>query len=327
MLRGALVALALVAVMGAAPRPQYKIVTASERGTYIEIGRNLAKWVAVPAGIDLAVLPSNGSRENVRRLRDEADVKFALVQWDVYQHVLDEAAAGSAEDERISRGLRVVTPLYNEEIAFVVRRDSPMKFIHEIQDKKLSIGPLHSGTALTATMLYRLMFRTAIPAGRAHHFSNEQALIKLIMDKSIDVAIIVAGQPAKLFMDMKPEMQDVIKLLRRDDKAPAIVRAKTTYVPARIRADSYPSWLKQDVPTLAVKALLVTHDFRVAQTQSHLMRFASRLCANFDLLQRHGHPKWEEVRLNLPRLPKGWHYYEPMEHELRACKPSRPRRG
>jgi uncharacterized protein len=36
---------------------EYKIVTASERGTYIQIGRDLQKWIAEPAGIGLAVLP------------------------------------------------------------------------------------------------------------------------------------------------------------------------------------------------------------------------------------------------------------------------------
>ena len=48
---------------------EYKIVTASERGTYIQIGRDLAKLVAPAADIALEVLPSAGSAENVHRLR------------------------------------------------------------------------------------------------------------------------------------------------------------------------------------------------------------------------------------------------------------------
>ena len=39
----------------------YKIVTASERGTYIQIGRDLARFVAPQADISLDVLPSAGS--------------------------------------------------------------------------------------------------------------------------------------------------------------------------------------------------------------------------------------------------------------------------
>ena len=62
---------------------QYKIVTASERGTYIQIGKDLAKLVAPAAGIELQALPSVGSSENVERLRYEAGVKLAMVQSDV----------------------------------------------------------------------------------------------------------------------------------------------------------------------------------------------------------------------------------------------------
>ncbi len=74
---------------------EYKIVTASERGTYIQIGRNLAEFVAPQADIALEALPSAGSAENVRRLRYEPGVKLALVQSDVYQAFLDQAAAGT----------------------------------------------------------------------------------------------------------------------------------------------------------------------------------------------------------------------------------------
>ena len=56
------------------------------------------------------------------------------------------------------RPLRVIMPLYNEEIYFIVRADSPLNYIHEIKDAKINAGQLGSGTALTATTLYRLMF-------------------------------------------------------------------------------------------------------------------------------------------------------------------------
>src|SRR5437764_15372213 len=74
-----------------------KIVAASTRGTYIQIGRDIASFVAPQADIDLDVLPSAGSAENVRRLRHEPGVKFAIVQSDVYQAFLDQAAGGNAE--------------------------------------------------------------------------------------------------------------------------------------------------------------------------------------------------------------------------------------
>jgi TRAP transporter TAXI family solute receptor len=303
----------------AAPGVPYKIVTASKSGTYIQIGRDLSKWVAEPAGIDLEVLESKGSAENVQRMRFEPGIKFALVQSDVYQAFLDEAKAGNAEAGNIIRPLRLVMPLYDEEIYFVVRADSPLNHIHEIRNRKIGVGTLGSGTALTSRTLYQLMFGEQMPAANTNYLTNEEALAKLTVDKSIDVAIIVAGQPAKLFSDMKPEARKFIKILRLDESAPETARARKTYFPAAIRASNYSSWLTADVPTLTVKAYLVTYEYGRQSTVGTFGRFADSLCANFDQLQANGHPKWKQVRLELPTLDQGWRYFAPVERRLRAC--------
>src|SRR5262245_63056971 len=137
---------------------ELKIVTASTRGTYIQIGRDLASIVAPSADIELEVLPSAGSAENVHRLRYEPGVKFALVQSDVYQAFINQGAAGNAEAAAIIKPLRLIMPLYNEEIYFIARADSPLNFVHEIKDAKINVGPLKSGTAMSATTIYRMMF-------------------------------------------------------------------------------------------------------------------------------------------------------------------------
>ncbi|WP_248323154.1 TAXI family TRAP transporter solute-binding subunit [Caballeronia sp. Sq4a] len=315
----AFVGLACAAQAGYAADPvPYKITTGQERGTYIQIGQDLSKYVAEPAGMDLEVLPSKGSAENVQRMRYEPGVKFALVQSDVYQAYLDMANSGNAEAGRIIQPLRLIMPLYDEEIYFVVRSDSPLKNINEIKGKNISVGPIGSGTAQSAETLYRLMFGEPIPDANEQHYNNEDALAKLIVRK-IDVAVIVAGQPAKLFQDMNPELLQQIKLLRLDPSAPETARAKQTYFPATIRTTSYPNWIQEDTPTLTVKAFLVTYDYGLRGTVGALSKFADSLCANFDTLQASGHPKWKQVHLELPPLTRGWKYYPPMEKHLRAC--------
>ena len=310
-------ALALAAV--AAPAP-YKIVTASERGTYIQIGRDIAKFVAPAADIELEVLPSAGSAENVQRLRYEPGVKFALVQSDVYQAFLDQAAGGNNEAGTIIRPLRVIMPLYNEEIYFIVRSNSPLNFVHEIKDTKINVGPLRSGTAMSATTIYRQMFGAALPDANASFLSNEDALLKLVSDSGLDVVVVVvAGQPTKLLVDMKPEARKLIKLLKFDPSNPASAAAFKTYFPATIRAASYPNLLAADIPGAAVKAFLVTYDYTLGGSVERLGKFARSLCQNFPKLQAEGHPKWREVQMAVPDLPRGWLYYPPMQRELKAC--------
>ena len=311
---------------------EYKIVTASERGTYIQIGRDIASLVAAPVGIDLEVLPSAGSAENVRRLRYEPGVKLAIVQSDVYQAFLDLARGGNREAGDIIRPLRVIMPLYNEEIYFLARADSQFNYVHEIRDARINAGEIGSGTALTTATLYRLMFGGAMPEASTTFLTNENALVKLIDDKTVDVVAVVAGQPAKLLADMKPEARQFIKVLRVDSTHPSTQLALRTYFAATVRATSYPNLLAEDVPSFAVRAFLVTYDYNLAQTRQSLTRFAQSLCQNFSALQAKGHPKWREVQLSLPDLGNGWFYYPPTSTEIRSCiqatvaKASRPPR-
>lgn len=310
--------LAWAAVAAAQPAP-YKMVTASERGTYIQIGRDIAKLVAPASEIELEVLPSAGSAENVQRLRYEPGVRLALVQSDVYQAFLDQADNGNADAGAMIKPLRVIMPLYNEEIYFMTRADAPFHFVHDIRDARINVGPLRSGTAMSATTIYKQLFGTAMPEARTSYLPNEEALVKLVVDKSVDVVVVVAGQPAKLLVDMKPEARKLVKLLKFDPANPLGAQALKTYFPATVRAANYPNLLAEDVPAVAVKAFLVTYDYRTAGSVQRLASLARSLCENFARLQAEGHPKWREVQLALPALGRGWAYYRPMERELRSC--------
>ena len=295
-----------------------RMVTASERGTYIQIGRDLAKYVAPAAGMELTVLPSAGSAENVQRLRYEPGVKLAIVQSDVYQAFLDRVT-GNAEARTLIEPLRVIMSLYNEEIYFLVRADSNLNYLHEIKDARINVGPLLSGTAMSATTLYRQMFGGPPPDTSTSFMTNEEALVHLTGDKTVDVVAVVAGQPAKLLADMKPEARQLLKLLKFDPNQAASKEALKTYFPATVRQSSYPNLLTEDVPSLAVKAFLVTYDYKLGTTVDLMSKFGRSLCTNFSQLQSEGHPKWKEVDLALPELRRGWTYYPTTAREMRRC--------
>jgi TRAP-type uncharacterized transport system substrate-binding protein len=210
-------------------------------------------------------------------------------------------------------------PLYNEEIYFIARSDSPLNFVHEIKDAKINVGPLKSGTAMSATTIYRLMFNQAIPDQATSFLSNEDALVKLVSDKTLDVVIAVGGQPFRLLVDMKPEARSLIKLLKVDPNHPASKAALKTYFASAVRTTSYPNLLTEDVPGFAVKAFLVTYDYTLTSTLDNLSRFAKSICDNFEALQTQGHPKWKEVELAMPEVGAGWIYSPPTAREFKRC--------
>lgn len=297
----------------------FKIVTASERGTYYAIGNDLAKFVAPDADIELEVLPTSGSAANIRLLRYEPGVKFAIVQADVFQAFVDRAAGGNQEANAIIRPLRVILPLYNTEIHYIVRADSELNYLHDIKNAKINGGLVGSGAALITHTLYRMMFNGPMPEANASYLSNEEALVKLISDKTIDVAVVAAGQPAPLVANMKPEAQKLIKFLKFDPAHPSSKLPLTVYTSATVRASSYPNLLTENFTTIAVGAYLVTYDYNLKNTVDYLVRFGRSLCQNFGTLQAQGHPKWREVDLSLPELGPGWIYYPPSTKEIRSC--------
>jgi TRAP transporter TAXI family solute receptor len=319
MKRFALSLVLLVAFGGAYAAASYKIATADPRGTYFAIGSDLAKMVAPNADIELEVVPTDGSAANIRHLREEPGVKFAIVQADVYQAFVDRAAQANREALRIMRPLRVILPLYNTEIHYVARADSELNYLHDLKNARINGGLVGSGAAFITHTLYRMMFGGPIPEARASYLPNAEALVKLITDKSIDVAVVAAGQPAPIIANMKPEAQKYIKLLKFDPGHPSSKQPLTIYAPSTVRATSYPNILKEDFTTISVGAFLVTYDYQMQNTVDHLVRFARSLCQNFSTLQSKGHPKWREVALELPALNDGWTYYPPTARELRNC--------
>jgi TRAP transporter TAXI family solute receptor len=323
-------AAALVQASAAFAAAEYKIVTADKRGTYYAIGNDLAKIVAPAADIALEVMPTDGSAHNIRLLRQEPGVKFAIVQADVYQAFVDRAAEANREAARIIAPLRVILPLYNTEIHYIARADSAFNYLHELKDARINGGLVGSGAAFITHTLYRMMFGGGMPEANASYLPNDQALIKLITDRTIDVAVVAAGQPAPIIANMKPEAQQFIKLLKFDPSHPSSKRALSVYAPATVRQASYPNLLKESFTTISVGAFLVTYDYNLQTTVDHLVRFARSLCQNFATLQAKGHPKWREVNLALPALNKGWTYYGPTARELRACiaargQPAKPK--
>jgi uncharacterized protein len=314
------VAMFAALLAGGAAAQSHTIVTGPERGVYVEFGRDLAKHVAEPLGIDLRVSTSKGSAENLHRLRNEKGVRLALVQSDVYSAFLDSARSGSKEAHQVIDPLRVIIPLYDEEVHVVVRADSPLNFIHEIKGRRINFGPLGSGTPLTATTLYRLMFGTAPAEAAISYLPHEEALLKLSGNEGIDAAIVVSGQPSRVFAQMKPEARQFIKLLRLDPNAPESAQAMQVYQATAIRSSSYRNLLDQDVPTLATKTLLVTYDYDIASASGVMLgRLAQSLCARMPTLRSQGHAKWNEVKFNLPPLGEGWRYHAGSYRTLSRC--------
>jgi TRAP-type uncharacterized transport system substrate-binding protein len=172
----------------------------------------------------------------------------------------------------------------------------------------VAIGREGSGTYLTA----RIMLKMAdITPREAVPIDTDEALTEL-KNGRIDAMFYVAGSPVKLFTEQVTEA---------DNLALVPVLNKTVlefYERADIPAKSY-SWQPNAVQTAAIKAVLVSFDFRRADCE-YVGRFAQILARNMEWLVSNGHPKWRAVDLEYPL--RGWEQYDCVRKYL--GKPVRP---
>lgn len=271
------------------------IMTGGPSGTYIQIGRDMAK-VGAECGLTLNVLESAGSLENFVGVRKRRNTQFGIVQSDVLEY-LKTYAANDSEIQQAVRGVRIMFPLYNEEVHLLASKD--IASLRDLSGKRVGVGVKDSGTFLTASLVLDIM---RINDAKREEVGASDSL-EMLLKGELDAFFYVAGAPAKLFSN---ERIDSAKyhLVTMDEAA-----LKATYTPASIPAGTYP-WQEEAADIVAVKAVLMTYDYDVNRNAYHrqsckaVSDFSNLVLTRLDQLKAQGHPKWKSV--DLTELPPDW---------------------
>jgi uncharacterized protein len=275
------------------------LITGGEHGTYFQFGQDLKRLVK-PSGINVTVHPSKGSVDNVFAVSQGRAIQLGIVQSDVLAFVSDQPA--NAAVTQIAKSIRMVFPLYDEEVHILGRRE--IADFGQLAGKRVAIGREGSGTYLTARWLFTL---AEVAPGEMVPIDAPEALAQLKAGR-IDALVYVAGHPVALLQrEVKPE--DGLALIPIASK-----RILDAYAAADIPADVYP-WQATPVSTVAVKAVLVSSDLR-GQDCDLVGRFAQQVASGLPSLQKHGHPKWKGVDLDSP--VKGWEQYDCVRKHVRT---------
>ncbi|HKW91593.1 MAG TPA: TAXI family TRAP transporter solute-binding subunit [Methylomirabilota bacterium] len=267
------------------------IITGSDKGTYYQFGLDLQKLVR-PAGVNLTVHTSKGSIENVFAVYQRPGVQMGIVQSDVLAFVAK--VQSDPVLSRIAKKTRMVFPLYNEEVHLLGKKG--LRDFDDLTGRRVAIGRDGSGTYLTARLLFKL---SEVNPSEMVPIDTGEALAELKAGR-IDAMFYVAGYPVKLLKEDVAE-KDGLELI------PITNKAITEFYPrAEIPANVY-EWQRTPVNTVAVKAVLVSFDFR-RKDCDNVGRFAQTMSRQMSWLLQNGHPKWKVVDLNYPL--KGWEQYD-----------------
>ena len=304
---GAIFALLFVAVLaGSSLAVDMGIITGSDKGTYYQFGLNMQKLVG-QRDIDLSVYTSKGSVENVYAVYQRPRTQLGIVQSDVLAFVA--RVQTDPVLRRIAKKIKMVFPLYNEEIHLLGRKG--ITDFDDLTDRRVAIGREGSGNYLTARLLFKV---SDVQPREMVLIDTDEALAELKAGR-IDAMFYVAGYPVKLFTDNVAET-DGLALI------PILNKSITEFYPVvQIPAKTYP-WQPSPVDTVAVKAVLVSYDFRRLDCE-YVGRFSQIVSTNLDWLKKNGHPKWQFVDLDFPL--KGWEQYDCVRRYLK--KPAAPTRG
>jgi len=286
------------------------LITGGDKGTYYQFGLDLQKLVK-PQGINLTVYPSKGSVENIFAVYQRPGVQMGIVQSDVLAFVA--RLQSDPVLTRIAKKTKMVFPLYNEEIHLVGRKG--ITDFDDLTGRKVAVGREGSGTYLTSRLLFKLS--EVVPAEMVY-IDTAEALAELKAGR-VDAMFYVAGLPVKLLKDDITDKDNLVLV-------PITNKSILEFYPqAEVPAGVYP-WQPTAVVTAAVKAVLVSFDFRRKDCDS-VGRFGQILSTHLDGLQKGGHPKWKVVDLNYPL--RGWEQYDCVRKYLGKAAPAAaaPRSG
>ena len=272
------------------------ITTGGASGTYFRFGNDIAQ-VAENIGLSVDVIESRGSVQNLSRLlgyegsTEGQFYQLAIVQADVLAELREQAAGNQILSEIVSK-VKVVMPLYGEEVHVFARNNAGYRDFDDLLRNGfvLAGGREGSGTLHTANTLVQRLSRRDVPI--LVDASGGEIALNALLEDQISSMIDVAGAPSRLGESI--ELDDNLRLL--DLRAPALLDVPDSpYRPVRVTPEDYP-WLDGSIETIAVTSLLVAYDYDEENINcDNIRRLTEVLIDGLGRLQSDGHPKWRDV--------------------------------
>jgi len=244
---------------------------AGEGGVYREFGELFAALENETDNGTVELKATAGSAANLRLMTGEY-LQLAIAQADLVQDAYDQT--GIFADEEETRGFGAVAALYTEACQVVVRADSDIQSIEDLQGRTVSIGAEESGSEQNAQQIlaaYGLNDRLVSTV----NLNYEDAAAQLKAGK-IDAIFMTVGAPSPVLTELAGECS--IRLLNVDGAAAQrLMSAYSAYSAVTLPVGTYPGQT-EEVQTVGVKAVLLASDELPAKQVQKLteLLFANR---------------------------------------------------
>jgi uncharacterized protein len=238
---------AMVGLLVGCSRPPDRVTLSGgpEGGFYNRLAQQISISADNTVGLKVRSLDSEGSRQNLQRLRDrQAD--FALMQLDV------------AADMMRQGQIQAVAILANEHIHVITQDNWQLRSLADLNGQRIGMGSAGSGIRFTADQL----MQAANLRGQADDSSFDRAFQKLAQ-RQLEATIYVGSTGASERLRQRFARTPQLRILPISAGVInyILTRNPGSYQAATITAGTYqanPPMPAQDIPTLSTATVLVT---------------------------------------------------------------------
>ncbi len=227
------------------------ILTGSKAGNYFKAATEL-RDVLGPS-FELDIRESAGSFDNITHLgRGEADL--AIAQFDAVKVFL------KLEDKhrKMAEACVVIAPLAYEHIHILVRKQAGIRIPKDLAGKRLSVGPEHSGSWLSAwSLMFRLNKVNIETADRIEKLSYQDSIAKLESGE-LDAMFVTTALGMPFLKGLPAALRHKVQLLSLAEDFEVPSGAEDTYTIQPIPAGTY-RWQPTAVRTFATPSYLLAN--------------------------------------------------------------------
>lgn len=226
------------------------MATGGESGTYYAFGGVLGSYIGQNTGVNITVISSGGSADNISQICNTGTAELATVQSDVMTYAYN--GTNTFEETGAMSDFRVLGGLYAETVQ-IVTCDPEITSVEDLAGKSVCVGDVGSGTYFNTVDIlaaYDMTLEDIDPVYQSFGDSTES-----LKDGKIDAAVITAGAPTTAVTDLATAKTAYLVSID-DEHMEKLLADCPWYASYTIPAGTY-NGFDEDAVTVTVKATLI----------------------------------------------------------------------